>query len=340
MNESKSRYLLIMLFCLSCFPLIHSQVIYFDDFSNPQEWTEVGSRVHVFGGRLQFVDGAPCGQQRRVFKALEHPISFEEDWTMTLEFIPVRVGTYRGEPFTGHMIFALTENTSDPVHDCYDIECTDHPPGTQDVLCVNYHANNPPDGNVRFKIFVKKGTEVTLSETIPYNALNNPIYVELTKKSDVLKLAIFSDPTRNQPLGQGPVTLKIPALKTLNHIQHSCQSGGYYLRELTGTVDDVRIELNDENDPETNEGNNTIIKIFPNPGNEILNIDIECTVTPFPVFDLRMYSIHGPLLFETSLAEKHNTLELSPDLPSGPYILQINQSATGVDHRQLCLVTR
>ncbi len=220
------------------------QCDYFEDFSSLGDWTQVGTLVEVSGGELQYVDGAPCGSQRRVYKELDEPYTSDDCWTMHLEFTPEEVGTYQGEPFTGHLIFVLTETDQDPLHDCTDINCTGFPPGTQDIIAVSYYADNPPDGNLVFKILVEDGTTELNSDYLTYSELGSIIYVELVKScsSSTLTLNIYSDENYSNTIGDGPVSLDIPNLSDLYYIQHSNHSGGYYKRELTGIVDNVCIK--------------------------------------------------------------------------------------------------
>lgn len=221
----------------------YSQCDYFDDFSSPGDWTQVGSLVEVSGGALQYLDGAPDAVQRRVYKELDNPYTSDDCWEMTLEFLPEDVGTHsNGQPFTGHMIFSLTETDQDPIHDCPDDDCTGYPPGTQDIIGVSYSALNPPDGDLFYRIRVRNGTTQYLSDYISYSELGSLIYVELKKSCSHLELNIYSDEEKQNPLGNGPVSLDIPDLSDLNYIQHSNHSGGWYLRELTGTIDNVCIE--------------------------------------------------------------------------------------------------
>ena len=105
----------------------YSQCDYFDDFSSPGDWTQVGSLVEVSGGALQYIDGAPDGTQRRVYKELDEPYTSDDCWTMHLEFTPEEVGTFQGKPFTGHLIFSLTETDQDPIYDCPNESCSGYP---------------------------------------------------------------------------------------------------------------------------------------------------------------------------------------------------------------------
>ncbi len=223
-----------------------SQCIYFENFSNPSGWTQVGSLVEINNGELQYINGAPDGSQRRVYKQMDTPITNADVWTATFKFRPDDVGTYQGQPFPGHLIFSLTETSQDAWWDCPDEDCTGNPPGTQDALTVSYHAENPPDGTINFRITVRKNSIRYDSPVITYSELGEDIYLVLTKNNSNFTLNIFSDPNHLIPVGDGPVTLNLFNLENLNYIQHGNAAGGYYYRELTGIVDDVCISFNDE----------------------------------------------------------------------------------------------
>ncbi len=221
-----------------------SQCDYFDDFSSPGDWTQVGTLVEVSSGEVEYIDGSPDGEQRRIYKELDSPYTSDDCWTMHMEFTPDEVGTYQGEPFTGHLIFALTETDQNPFYDCPDVNCTGFPTGTQDAISISYRAKNPPDGNLSFRISIKDNTTKINSEELIYNTLGEIIYVELIKEcnSQTLYLNIYSDENYTNPIGDGPVSLDIPQLNDLYYIQHGNQCGGYYRRELTGFIDNVCIK--------------------------------------------------------------------------------------------------
>ncbi len=224
------------------FPLF-SQCDYYDDFSSPGDWTQVGTLVEVSGGELQYIDGAPDAVQRRVYKELDYSYTSDDCWEMTLEFLPESVGTYGGDPFPGHLIFSLSETDNDPLHDCTNDDCTGYPDGTQDAICIEYYGHNPPDGNIYFRILLKDYTTRIVSNDITYCELGQVIYVELKKSCSNLRLNIYSDEEKQNPLGDGPVFINnIPDLSGLNFIQHGNATSGFNLRELTGTVDNVCIK--------------------------------------------------------------------------------------------------
>lgn len=220
-----------------------AQCDYYEDFSSDTDWTTVGSLVEIADGRLNYLNDCPDASQRRVYKSLERPMKQEDCWDMKMAFTPTSVGSYQGEPFTGHMIFSLTETNKPTRSDCADIACVGYPPSTQDALSVLYTTTNPPDGNLQFKIFSSRNGTWTLSDPIIYNELGSTIYVHLEKNCSEYVLNLFSDPDLSNPLGTGAVTMDLNEHNDFQFIQHGNSVVGYHKRELNGHIDDVCIEF-------------------------------------------------------------------------------------------------
>jgi len=223
------------------------QCIFYEDYTSSNGWTQVGSLVEIKNGQAKFIDGAPDGWpngiQRRLFKKLNNPITDTDLWTASFKFTPLSVGDFGG-PFTGHLIFSLSNNSQDPWCDCPDLKCTGYPPGSQDVISVTYMSPNPPNGIFSFNITVRNNKIRYDSPPLTYSKLGEDIYVELERDGFNYILNIFSDKDHTKPLGNGPVNLKLICLPELNYIQHGNSILGYELRELTASLDDVCIKVN------------------------------------------------------------------------------------------------
>ncbi len=228
---------------------INDQCIFFEDFSNPIGWTQIGSLVEIKNNEVQFIDGAPDGWpngiQRRLFKKLDKPITDSDLWTASFKFTPQSVGDFGG-PFTGHLLLSLSNNSQDPWCDCTDLECTGYPPGSQDVVSVTYMSPNPPNGNLSFYITVRSKYLRYDSPPITYNDLGKEIFIVLTKSEFFYTLNIYSDFEHTLPIGNGPVSLGTVCLSELNFLQHGNSIVGYDLRQLSGVIDDVCISLDGE----------------------------------------------------------------------------------------------
>jgi len=231
----------------SGFTLKDDQCIFYEEYTSSNGWTQVGSLVEIKNGQAQFIDGAPDGWpngiQRRLFKKLNNPITDTDLWTASFKFTPLSVGDFGG-PFTGHLLFSLTNNSNDPWCDCPDLNCTGYPPGSQDVISVTYMSPNPPNGDLSFYITVRHNYLRYDSPPITYNELGKEIFVVLTKTELNYTLNIYSDSEHNMPLGNGPVSLSVNCLSDFNYIQHGNAIVGYDYRQLTGMLDDVCIALN------------------------------------------------------------------------------------------------
>ncbi len=223
-----------------------NQCTFFEDFSNPIGWTQVGSLVEIKNNEVQFINGAPDGWpngiQRRLFKKLDEPITDSDLWVASFKFTPQSVGDFGG-PFTGHLLFSLANNTQDPWCDCPDLKCTGFPAGSQDVISVTYMSPNPPNGTFSFYITVRSNKIRFDSPALTYSKLGDDIYVELVRDNLNFELNIFSDKEHKKPLGNGPVKLPLVCLSELNYIQHGNSILGYELRQLTGTLDDICIQI-------------------------------------------------------------------------------------------------
>ena len=198
---------LIGLFIIQLSLKSFGQCDYFEDFSNPSGWTQVGTLVETNNGELQYINGAPDGIQRRVYKQLGTPITDEDIWSANFKFQPIDVGSLNGQPYTGHLILSLTETEQNPHWDCPDEDCTGWPNGTQKAISVAYLTDNDPDGTIFFRIVVRHNGVRYDSPSLVYSNLGNDIYVVLTKGTSNFSLNIYSDINLQNPLGNGPVTL-------------------------------------------------------------------------------------------------------------------------------------
>jgi len=239
MKQTAFIYVLInLIFMIDVF----SQCDYFEDFSDPTNWTKIGTLVEVSQGQLNYIDNCPDASQRRVYKELANPISNADCWELTMAFLPTSVGSLNGDPFTAHLIFSLTENINNPLSDCQDIQCAGFPPSTQDMISISYSAVKPTNGELHFKLIASKKGIWETSDLLIYSDLESIIYVNLLKDCSQYTLNIFSDPNLENPLGNGPVIMNIKAHDTWYFIQHGNTVIGQIERELNGYIDDVCID--------------------------------------------------------------------------------------------------
>ncbi|UTW66063.1 gliding motility-associated C-terminal domain-containing protein [bacterium SCSIO 12643] len=240
------RLILVLLSFLINFEVIYSQCDISYDYSSGTGWTQIGTNVQISNGQVEFLNGAADGSQRRVYRGLGHVVNDTNCWNAEFTFLPQSVGSYQGQPFTGHVPFALTAGTQDPFSDCPNIPCTGYPVGTQEGIIVLFGANNPPTGDLWFKIKIKDNTsEYTSSNQINIPQLGIPYYMQFEKTFSDVHLHVFLDSGKTIPLPGSPISLAVPStVDGLHIIQHAAVARGYQLRQLTGTVDDLCIDIN------------------------------------------------------------------------------------------------
>lgn len=236
--------ILIIVFCFYSVSTI-AQCDFQEDYSFNTGWTQVGVNVEIANGKLNYLNGAADGTiQRRVHAPLGTILDSDECWIAELEFTPQSVGVKNGQPYTGHVILALTAGTQEAYKDCPDLPCTGLPNGTQDGVIVTYTAYNPPNGDLFFKINAREnGVEYRTTASIVTPYLDTTYYVRFYRNSPTLiGLEVYWDVNRARPLTNSPISLAIPAGVTgLTTVQHGNAIRGEQRRQLTGTLDNLCI---------------------------------------------------------------------------------------------------
>jgi hypothetical protein len=248
-----NKFLIIIsiLFSISSFGQKTDECLFFSDYSNPSDWTQVGSLVEISGDVLNFIDGAPDGSigstaagiQRRVHASIGSTLNANDQWIARVEFTPLAVGTHNGQPHTGHTILALTAGIQEPFNNCSNLACTGYPTGIQDGLIVYYGSNNPPDGNLFFGVRSRDGSSESGSTLIVNNSLGSTFYVQFERISSTETiLSVFDDVNYSNHIPGSPVNFSIPSTVTgLTTVQHGNQVRGQIERELTGYIDNLCI---------------------------------------------------------------------------------------------------
>ena len=218
---------------------------FFDNFSNSTNWTQVGNLVSIQNGVVAYLNNAPDGEQRRVYKNLGVSLNAYDMWAAEIDFKPVNVGNYGG-PHAGHAILSLTAGSQEPFSNCPDVPCTGYPSPQQDgIICMFGSNTNPSDGNSYFMIKAIEGSNSSeyTSSLIKANTLGIPYFVRLERVSPMLvTLSVFSDAARTIHLPGSPVALSIPvSIEGLNTVQHGNIARGGPYRELTGELDNLCI---------------------------------------------------------------------------------------------------
>jgi hypothetical protein len=300
-----------------------------ETFANPKGWTQVGDLVTFQNGKLVYQDGAPDGQQRRVYKSLAATLNANDNWITDIDFTPVSVGDYGG-PFSGHAIVSMTAGTLEPFNDCPDVPCSNYPPSSQDAISCVYTGGYPQsDGNLYFSIHAIEGSgpSETVSPLITANALNTTYFVRLERVSATLtRLSVFSDAARSIHWPGSPVELAIPAtIEGLNTVQHGNVARGSYYRALTGWVDNLCIRANNllAVDPESVRLSD--LQLFPNPAQDHITVTWENAVPQ----NLRLTDLLGRNIRGLEVPVTTDRLDIPLDgLQPGIYFL-VWQDKTG-----------
>ena len=302
---------------------VFSQCDFFDDYTTNSGWAQVGNDVEVINGHVEFINGAIGGEgpggdgQKRVYKSLGSTLNASDYWVAQFDFTPVSVGSTQGQPWTGHTLFGLTAGTQEPFSDCTNLACTGFPTGTQDGIIAYFGADNPPTGDIWFKIKAKDGTQEYTSNQINCVALNTTYYprIERTSATNVV-LAIYSDAARTTQIPGSPVSLTIPNTITgLTTIQHGNAVRGNYQRALNGSIDNLCINfspLSVKSETENNDGN---LIVYPNPSSDQLTINANMDIHSIQIIDITGKTVK-------SFNNKLTTIDIA-NLSAGVYFIQL-----------------
>ena len=103
----------------------------------------------------------------------------------------------------------------------------------------------------------------------------------------------------------------------------------YDLNGEIGEKKNVIIEVN----------SNTNVSVFPNPSNDVININIESDVNENN--SITIYDLSGRQVFNHSVSSNkgHNAYILNPELSDGAYIIKISNEM-GVLHSERLIINR
>ncbi|MFN0033783.1 MAG: PKD domain-containing protein [Saprospiraceae bacterium] len=211
-----------------------------ENYSAPVGWTQVGSLVSIAGGVVQYQNGAPDGEQRRVHKNLGFTLNTSDIWQADLDVTPQMIGS--SAPSTGHAVLALTSTTDEPHSACTNIPCTGYPTSVQDAINCNFSS---PAGstNTFFHLIAFDGPTQYTSTNIPATTLNITYYIRVARTSPTsVTLSVFSDAARTLHISGSPISMAIPATITgLGTVQHANVARGFQTRQLWGFLDNLCI---------------------------------------------------------------------------------------------------
>ncbi len=301
--------------------------IFYDDYSDAPLWNQVGSDVQVSNNRVEYINDCTGDEQRRVFRSLGTTLNNTEVWSAEIDvyvgFINTGFGTF-------HNILTLSDSNLEPGNDCFDIDCTGYPEGSQDYIGVYMVTSTYTSNDRSFAIYAEEGTEFIdhRSDRIDAPGLGSFYYIRMERKSATeVELSIFSDAARTLHLPNSPVSLNIPGSITgLQYIQHGGSARGAVERNFNGWVDNTCISS----------------KLFSN--TQLAELDQEVSISPNPTNDIVLIegldnadvtiSIYDGI---GALVQQHSTNQQQLDLSSfsnGMYHIVIN-TEFGQLHRKV-----
>lgn len=291
-----------------------AQCTFSDDFEDPGRWVQIGELVEITAGSVTYLEGAPDGEQRRVYRQIGATLNEDHMWTAEVDFNPLFIGNSPQGPVTGHNVLAVTAGDQEPLNDCPDIPCTGNPVGTQDGIMVVYRTTVPSEGPPCFRIIAKDDTTEIVSNCISGVNVDTWYYLTLERINDeTAQLSVFTDPERSVHADSSPVILAIPqTLRGLTHAQHGNIARGDETQQLTGTLDNLCIEypISASAEREITAGQ---VRIYPNPVRDVLYIE------GLHLDDVTVMDLYGRVVLSTATRGQINVQHLEP----GTYLLSI-----------------
>lgn len=249
----KYRISLAIFLCMFAISSGDSQVCDFsDDYSDPAPWNfeyvypgaggcgddpQTGT-LTVAGGIVNY-DNINDANDTRIWRDIGTPVS-DETWTATFEFTPTAIGM-AGIPRVGHVIWALTSGTNCPFNDSWE-HCIAN---DQDGIMIWYLSEySPSDPTTGFYIYAKNEL-VYVNTAVGDNitALPGQTYYLTFKRlsANYVSLEVYLDEARTDLL-DAIECFEIPDdITNLHYLQHGNAPWGYYMRVLTGTLDNTCI---------------------------------------------------------------------------------------------------
>jgi len=226
---------IVLLSLLATSNFTFGQVIFQDDFSSATPWTQYGTTLTVSSGTANF-SATPCGSDRRICRPLSFCSNFAflpDTWEARIEFKATNFA-YTG---VGHYVLCFTSNNVTP-----DQLYSGGPNSDEDIIgiylsCPLYQ-NNLSDFKIRYKSGTSDG--VNYSGTGIPAAINTNYHLKLCKiNSTTLTLGRY-DANYSTLIGTA-ITMTIPTLRNLTHVQMCSYMNGGTSRTLTAKEDSLTV---------------------------------------------------------------------------------------------------
>ena len=318
----------------------------YDDFSNPTIWAHpilssvlacnTLATMTINSGQFQFLQSRDNNfnyMNRSGLTISDSDFKADIDFTHTSNgSLPVN-----GIGGAGHTILALNDGAkpffSEPTSfGLPGSSCSPNPlsltVANQKGIAVTFESDLPEDPtNFFFKVYINNGSgafPTVIPTTIAVGpagigGLNTDYYIRLERSGTTGgKLSVYSDVSRTIGFLIGSFTFTIPStILGLNTVQIGGNEWQEEPRMLTGILDNLCIHNNAPLATNSIEKENNIVKIFPNPTNNILNIESLETILQIELFDFNGRKIY-------SVEQESNAVSVNLDkFSKGIYLLQI-----------------
>ena len=289
-------FLGLLFFTLTGFSQQETEWDFYDNYSNPLNWSQVGTGVEVRDGKLFFDNARDKYYQKRAVRELGVTLNDCDTWIAEFEFTPTDLGDWTGiDDAAGHDILALTAGKGCPTSDCScDEDCSKcgYPPADQDaVICML--VSDRDGGNVGFELAAKakvwEQRDDSLRILLPEKWKGVTFYLRMERTGPrEVQLGVFYDAERTQPLPGSPYINHFEGeISGLNTIQHANHPRGHWPRNLWGTVDNLKLkwDLKTGNDP---------FSVFPSPDEKLVRVRFaDCCGKPV---NLHLVDANGQLI--------------------------------------------
>jgi hypothetical protein len=258
--------------------------IFFDDYSNPKSWSQVGDGLSVDNGMVHAVRVPADFTVHKIYRELFKPLTPGMNWVMEMDF------TNTSEPTDYNLAFAmaLTPGTEDVGTVCTNI---DGPCFKQHPLLpryfINYSSEAKDDAAVGFAAYHPD----SVGKVIDYIKVprNQKVYFRITKQGDTYTFGVFSDAQRLNHVSGSPSILEYHLeFDSFNYIQHAVNTGGGNHRISSFELDNLSLTAEVVTNQVDQSSGTTSLQLVPNPVSDVLTITgIEDEVQSLSLLDIQ-----------------------------------------------------
>jgi hypothetical protein len=312
----------------------------YDDFTNPSLWSHpvLGTNLqdgsflatmNVSGGEFYF------GQSRdNAFNFLTRTGLIIDDNNFRADIDFKHTSNGLGAGGAGHTVLALNAG-GEPFFNSSTLSVGGTPGSatpilltrnTQKGIAVSFESINPsgPGNFFEFKVYLNNGLGAASSVYQVGTSINvgpalvsgsNYYYLRLKRFSSTSgELIVYSDIARSTSIGSSGVFTIPAAINTLNTVQFGTNEWQESDRMLTGSLDNLCISNTGPLANVNNEISKNVVKVYPNPTKNILNI-----TSNEKVKSLELYDLNGRMILQNHDNEFINIENLNSEM----YLIKI-----------------